>query len=205
MDRRQFFRTTLGKASQAVVEHVDRKVARHAARWVRPPFAQPEIEFLLVCTRCNECIEACPHDVIFPLPPRCGTKFTGTPALDLVNRGCHLCEDWPCVASCKSGALKPPESTEDDPPPVPVLARAWIDTTQCLPYQGPECGACAGSCPVPDALLWDGPRPRIDIDVCVGCGLCREACITEPKAVSIESLYREAVEDGDRDSGPSDE
>ncbi len=172
-----------------VVEHVDRKVASHAAHWVRPPFALPESEFLLTCTRCGDCIDGCPHRVVFPLLAHRGTKFAGTPALDLLNKGCHLCEDWPCVKSCAVGALKFADIEEDEQPVTPTLAKASVDTDKCLPYKGPECGACAGSCPVPGALTWDLQKPRIDPEVCVGCGLCREACIVEPKAIRIESLY----------------
>jgi len=191
MDRRGFFKTAIGKAGKTVVEHVDRKVARHAAHWVRPPFALPELEFLLHCSRCGDCIAACPHHIIFPLPASRGAKFAGTPALDLLNRGCHLCTDWPCVTACNTSALQLPDTAPDETPSSPKLARASIDETRCLPYQGPECGACAGSCPIPGALNWDRQKPRVDPDACVGCGLCRVACIAEPKAVRIASLYKE--------------
>jgi ferredoxin-type protein NapG len=195
MDRRKFLASAVSKASEMVVEYADRRVASHAAHWVRPPFALPELEFLLTCTRCDDCIDACPNGVVFPLSARHGTKFAGTPALDLLNKGCHLCEDWPCVKSCSVDALKLPDAPQDEQPVTPTLARAFVDTDACLPYKGPECGACAGSCPVPGALIWDLQKPRIDVDVCVGCGLCREACILEPKAVRIESLHKETVTD----------
>jgi ferredoxin-type protein NapG len=193
MDRRDFFRSAIAKTGEKVMEHADRKVASQAVHWVRPPFAQPELEFLLTCTRCGDCTNACPHQVIFPLAVRCGARVAGTPALDLTNKGCHLCEDWPCVKSCDVGALKLPYIEESEELATPTLARASVDTSECLPYKGPECGACAGSCPVPDALTWDRQKPRIDPEVCVGCGLCREACIVEPKAIRVESLYIESL------------
>lgn len=194
MDRRKFFQTAFTRASEKVMEHADRKVARQAVHWIRPPFALPELEFLLTCTRCGDCIDACPYQVIFPLSARRGTQFAGTPALDLLNKGCHLCEDWPCVQSCGVDALRLPEVEEGVPPTTPMLARAAIDTDECLPYKGPECGACADSCPVPGALIWDLQKPRIDPEVCVGCGLCREACILEPKAIRIESVHKEVAD-----------
>jgi ferredoxin-type protein NapG len=58
-----------------------------------PPYAQDELAFLLACTRCGACVTACPHGVIFPLAPRLGITVAGTPALDLLHKGCHLCED----------------------------------------------------------------------------------------------------------------
>ncbi|HHJ12619.1 MAG TPA: 4Fe-4S dicluster domain-containing protein [Chromatiales bacterium] len=197
MDRRAFFRRALRKGGEQVVRHVERRVQRKAARWIRPPWAVPEVEFLLACTRCGACIEACPHGVVFPLPARLGAEVVATPALDLTTRGCHLCDDWPCVAACEPGALRfptPPQEEEGGneetavPASPPRLARATIDTERCLPWQGPECGACAAVCPVPDALQWDGPRPHIDGARCVGCALCRAACITDPPAVRIASL-----------------
>jgi len=188
--RRAFFRQVAHKTGETLVQEVDRQVARRAAHWIRPPYALDELEFLLACTRCNACIEACPHQTIFPLAARLGVKFAGTPALDLVNKSCHLCEDWPCVSVCEPGALRLPELEEDELPPAPKLARAEIDTERCLPWQGPECGACAASCPQPGALNWDRCRPVIDAAQCIGCGLCREACIVEPRAIRVSSLYK---------------
>ena len=194
MDRRAFFRRAAGKATEVVVKEVDDKVKAEAVHWIRPPYAVDELEFLLACTRCGECVTACPHDVIFPLESRLGAKVVNTPAMDLLNKGCHLCEDWPCVNACEPKALKFPEVEEDEKMPLPVLAKASINTSTCLPYSGPECGACQGSCPVPGALVWEMERPRVDQDICTGCAMCREACIVEPKAVLISSVYeQEAV------------
>ncbi len=188
MDRRSFFTSTFKKTTREVVKRVDAKVENDALRWIRPPYALAELEFLLSCTRCNACIEACSYRLLFPLPTRLGARVAATPAMDLVNKGCHLCAEWPCVNACEAGALVIPETAGDgETAPLPVLARASIDTQACFPYSGPECGACESSCPVPGALLWDRQRPRIDQEKCVGCGLCREACIVDPSAISIIS------------------
>lgn len=183
--RRQFLRRAVAKTGEAVIDEAEQRVRRRAAHFIRPPFALDELEFLLTCTRCDACIEACPHDVLFPLPARLGTEVTRTPAMDLLNKGCHLCEDWPCVHACEPRALR---LTDSEQSVLPTLARVRIDTSRCLPYLGPECGACAASCPVEGALVWDGERPRIDEDCCTGCALCHEACITHPKAIGVQSL-----------------
>ncbi len=151
------------------------------------PFALDELEFLLACTRCGECEEACPHGVIFTLSPRLGAQVAATPALDLLHKGCHLCEDWPCISACEPQALKRAEPDDDSPPSMPMLAMAEIDTRTCLPFTGPECGACRGSCPVPGAMEWDMDKPHIVGDRCIGCALCWQACIVEPKAIGIRS------------------
>jgi len=194
MDRREFFRRGLRQASQAAVKGAEGYAARRARHWIRPPYALDELAFLLACTRCGACIEACASGVIFGLAPRLGAQVAGTPALDLLNTGCRLCPDWPCVTACEPGALRRPESgvTEEADaaasPALPRLAQAAIDPGTCLPYRGPECGACRSSCPVPGALVWHLDRPTIDPQRCVGCALCRQACIVEPKAVGIRSL-----------------
>ena len=208
MDRRDFFKSIFRSTTREVVKHADAKANKAAQRWIRPPYAINELDFLLACTRCGDCIPACPHQVVFPLSARVGVKAMGTPALDLLNKGCQLCSDWPCVQACGEGALKLPEliaqqapaeelalneetakadSTDEDlaPPPLPKLASASINTQRCLPYSGPECGACEASCPVPGALNWDAQKPNIDNTICVGCGMCRQACIMQPSAITI--------------------
>ncbi len=198
MKRRELFKLGASKAAEITTDLAARKVAAEAEQWLRPPFAREELDFLLACTRCDECIEACPHEVLFKLPARWGLKAAGTPAMDLLNRGCHLCEDWPCVAACEPNALmmavaqKAPEEAPEEgatpSAPMPKLARVTIDTNTCLPYLGPECGACSDSCPVPGALQWNGTKPVIDQNACTGCALCREACIADPKAVTVGAV-----------------
>lgn len=190
MERRAFFRLGLDRALNALLSTADAATQKETARWFRPPFALRELSFQLACTRCDKCIEACPHQVLFRLPMEYGVRAAGTPAMDLLTRGCHLCADWPCVNVCEPGALKRPVMPEGEGIPPPVLARARIDARHCLPYQGPECGACNNVCPVPGALTWDGPRPVIHENLCTGCALCREVCITTPKAVGVDTLIQ---------------
>ncbi len=188
MKRRELFKLGAQKTAQAAMDYAAAKAATRAEGWIRPPFAVDELDFLLDCTRCDACIEACAPGVLFRLPPGHGLRAAGTPAMDLLVVGCQMCDGWPCVKACEPGVLKLPETEEDDPPPLPKLARVSIDPALCLPYQGPECGACRDSCPVPGALLWRGTKPVIDADACTGCALCREACIVEPNAVRVAAL-----------------
>jgi len=199
MDRRDFFRVGLKKVTKTVVNEVDARVKKKAKRYIRPPYAISEVEFLLACTRCDDCVSACPHNVIFKLSASLGADVVGTPALDLLHKGCHLCEDWPCVNACTSEALAFPEvdraeheEVDEDIAeiviPFPKLAKATLNEKTCLPFSGPECGACVPDCPVPGALILNSEKPYIIPDLCVGCGLCREVCILEDKAITITSL-----------------
>ena len=191
MDRRGFFKLGAEKLSKTVVKVVDDKVKQRASHWIRPPYALDELDFLLACTRCDKCIEACPHNVIFKLSAKLGVQVVGTPAMDLLNKGCHLCDDWPCVEVCEPRALQFPNVEEGETLPLAKIAYAEINTQTCLPYSGPECGACESSCPVPGALKWDMTKPYIDPALCTGCGLCREVCIVDPKAVIIKSVLQQ--------------
>jgi ferredoxin-type protein NapF len=196
MDRRQFLRGGFRKTADVVLTGAEHLALQKARNWLRPPFAVGELEFLAKCTRCDACTVACPHDVIFPLSQTHGVGVEGTPALDLLNKGCHLCSDWPCVNACETGALeklaqdteKSADPRESEPRVLDCenrLSDVSIDPTECLPYLGPECGACRDSCPV-SALTWHGTRPVIDQDRCVGCALCREACITDPNSIILK-------------------
>jgi MauM/NapG family ferredoxin protein len=192
LNRREFFRGGLRKLQEAVIGGIDAHVTAQAEHWVRPPYALSEMDFLLACNRCGDCIAACPHGTVFSLPLSCGIKAATTPALDLLHNACRLCRDWPCVRSCKAGALRLPESEDEEGFPLPVIAVARIDTHRCLPYAGPECSVCREACPVPGAMLWDRGKPDIDASHCVGCALCREACIVETKAFDIRSKHQAA-------------
>lgn len=138
----------------------------------RPPGALDEADFLARCTQCMDCAVACPHAAI-------GLLGDGTPALDPNKNPCHLCEDLPCIAACERGALVP----------VPMegifYGLAAVNPRTCIPFLGPECGACRVACPI-RAIRMDGVRPVVDLDVCNGCGLCREACIVYDKAIRID-------------------
>ncbi len=226
LDRRAFLQIGLRKAATSAVDAAQTRLQQRAAHYIRPPFALDELDFLLKCTRCHDCCEACPHDLIFPLPARLGVEVVATPALDLANGACQLCDGWPCVAACEVKALQLPqldrqtaslpqpkaEASESggEPPALstvagsrapqpsepdsarvlPMLARAAIDPEHCLPFRGPECGACASSCPVPGALEFEMTRPVINEELCIGCAACRAACITSPKSITISSLAR---------------
>ena len=189
MDRRDFLRLGADKVAEIKADLARDTAPGSGGNWIRPPFAEAEPDFLINCTRCDKCIAACGYAVLFKLSGEPSHPAAATPAMDLLNRGCHMCADWPCVAACETDALKLPQGDGGAPPRPGKFAVAEIDAAQCLPYLGPECGACADFCPLEGALQWRrGGRPVINSDICSGCGRCREACITEPKAVKITLL-----------------
>ncbi len=186
MKRREVLKLGARKAAEIALEVAGQAATLRAEAWIRPPFALEEPQFLARCTRCDDCIDACDYDVLFKLSPDHGRAAAGTPAMNLLHRGCRMCLDWPCVSACQPAALAFADDTKDPPAVAPKMATVTIDRQLCLPYLGPECGACADSCPVEGALEWQGGlKPRVNQDLCAGCALCREACIVDPKAVGI--------------------
>jgi ferredoxin-type protein NapG len=71
--------------------------------WLRPPGAVEELLFLERCTKCNDCVTACPPGAIAAHPR------DGTPVLFADQSPCLLCEDLPCITACGTEALLPVE------------------------------------------------------------------------------------------------
>jgi ferredoxin len=70
------------------------------------------------------------------------------------------------------------------PPPF----RIEIDTSTCIVYKGPECGACFNLCPAEDEQPLRAAsrgRPEFSGEGCSGCGACVAACLTYPSALSL--------------------
>lgn len=71
---------------------------------LRPPGALEEFDFLASCIKCGQCIQVCPFSSISLLDLSGGIN-TATPYIDPVKRGCYLCDLFPCILCCPSGAL----------------------------------------------------------------------------------------------------
>lgn len=141
--------------------------------WLRPPGAVEEASFLERCTKCSDCIEACPPGAIVAH----GTD--GTPVLFADQSPCVLCEDLPCIAACATEALLPVDRISDV-----HMGLAVITHRLCTASQG--CHACVSKCPT-DALAMDFESLRLAIssESCVGCGICESVCKTVNDHVAI--------------------
>lgn len=131
---------------------------------IRPPWALPEIEFTDRCTRCNDCLSACPEQIIV-------TGDGGFPTVDFSRGECTFCGD--CVTSCKPDAL----ITRAEQ--APWAYKALIGPS-CLPLKGVECRVCGDYC---DARairfiprLGGSPLAEIDPEKCTACGACVAPC-----------------------------
>ena len=72
---------------------------------LRPPAAVSEDEFLKLCIKCGQCLQVCPYDSII-LEDIEGGASLGMAYIDPTKRGCYLCEAFPCVLACPTGALE---------------------------------------------------------------------------------------------------
>jgi ferredoxin-type protein NapG len=71
---------------------------------LRPPGALEEKDFLATCIKCGQCVQVCPYHSLSLLDISHGSSV-GTPFLDPRERGCYLCDLFPCVLACPSGSL----------------------------------------------------------------------------------------------------
>lgn len=165
--------------------------SRGESSLLRPPGAQGEFDFMARCIKCGKCIEACPYQALKPAGNEAGMAV-GTPRIDARDQACRLCEDFPCVDVCPTGALRDVSARSDV-----RMGVAVIDEEGCIAFQGMRCEVCYRACPLIDQAIVIDYRmregdaihtlfaPVIDEDACVGCGLCVERCVVSEPTVPI--------------------
>ena len=182
-NRRQILENTLGQWLEKVIQDAERKVAPES--YLRPPGALPEVAFLAACTRCGDCISACPPFALRKVASS-GGLAAGTPYIDPTIQACVACPDMPCAKACPTDALTlPPQGWTGY-----RLAAVELVPERCVTFTGTLCRACADACPVGSAALEmdaDG-HPVLKAEGCVGCGCCIRACITSPSSYTLRPL-----------------
>ncbi len=197
VSRKDFFKLVLDGAKQCAYEVLDgvqtaTEILEESSNeegptaklpdFVRPPGALPEKEFLAACTRCDDCVKACPHWVIRKAGPGFGESVADTPIVIPRNNPCLFCDNLPCIAACGPQALIPPA-----PGKSPKIGLAVVDMKACYLAQGQPCDYCMIHCPEKPNAVTIGERgipPNIDAEACTGCGICAQIC--PPNAIRIE-------------------
>ena len=138
---------------------------------LRPPWARAEPAFRAACTRCAECIGACPQHIIAADQER-------RPVVDFSRGECTFCGK--CVEVCAPRAL----DQIGGEPPWRLKARIRND---CLARQNVVCRSCGDACPAQAIRFRPQPMaaalPEVDEAGCTGCGACFAPC--PAKAISL--------------------
>ncbi len=132
---------------------------------LRPPWSVAEAAFVEHCTRCEDCLRACPEGILV-------RGDGGFPEVDFRRGECTFCHA--CAESCRPGVIADQAQTE-----------AWrlmpgIDPQRCLAWQGVVCVTCQEQCETSAIRLHLRPggvaRPEIAAAECTGCGACVRPC-----------------------------
>ena len=177
LGRRTFLRhsmVSLGATVQEFVKHRDAPTVEKTPNtpvldkpgWLRPPGAVHEDLFADRCTKCGDCIDACPHDAIESL------LVQETPGIYPGETPCQLCEDFPCIHACETEALMPLNNHYEV-----RMGLAKVFRNVCTAGNG--CNACVSKCPT-EAITMDFSAFLVAVDEgrCVGCGICQYICGT---------------------------
>ncbi len=169
---------------------------RDYAFLIRPPGAR-ENDLLSKCIRCGECVRVCPTGGLQPALNEAGLEGLWAPnllpRLGYCDYSCNACGQV-----CPTGAI-PALALEEKRQK--VVGVAYLDTNRCIPWSSYRpCIVCQEMCPVPDKAVKleevdvvapDGTpvhlqRPRVQPELCIGCGICEYQCpINGPAAIRV--------------------
>lgn len=129
----------------------------------RPPWSLSEAQFIDCCSRCKDCVEACPTGLLM-------RGDGGFPRADFAHVGCTFCGE--CAKACATGAI------HRDSAKAPWFFTVAIGEG-CLAAQNVECRVCGEICDV-SAIRFRPrgglPLPEVDDASCTGCGACIGPC-----------------------------
>jgi len=153
-------------------------------RFLRPPGALPEKDFLAACIGCGQCANVCPNKCISLYGMEAGVAHLSTPKISARAQACILC--MACTQVCPTNALTKLEPTEAGIRAV-NMGKAIVSEDLCYSFAGRTCGVCYRACPLPGKALTLGlyETPTVHPEHCVGCGLCEQACVQMPQAIRI--------------------
>lgn len=147
---------------------------RHNPATIRPPWVLPFSAFIATCTRCDDCIRACPQHIV-------QRGDGGYPEISFKAGECTFCGQ--CTDACQAGAFLPDKRTP---------ANAWhlsvsIQPT-CLSLNGVVCRTCGEHCDARAIRFQLQTRavavPHIQQASCTGCGACVGVCPVSAIAIT---------------------
>lgn len=157
---------------------------------ISPPGALSHDHLLHHCTSCHLCISRCPSQVIKPAFMDYGLGGIMQPVMTyekgFCNYNCTVCTDV-----CPNRALVKLEMEEKH---MTQIGRVHFVHDICVVVtDNNNCGACAEHCPTQAVTMvpYEGGEgltiPKIDPNICVGCGGCEFICPVRPhRAIFVE-------------------
>jgi ferredoxin-type protein NapG len=183
--RRDFFSRSFNSVKRVSLEAIDVGLKlKFKRKIIRPPGAIREDRFLMTCSRCDLCMDACPYNAIHKIESVSAGVLMNTPFIDPLFEACRFCEDMPCIKACEDEAL----ILIDEIAPIGL---AVVHKEHCLVYQGQRCDYCFNSCPngLKAISKSEDGTPSIDAETCVGCGKCAYICVSQSdRAITILPL-----------------
>lgn len=161
-----------------------------AQRFLRPPGALPEPAFTDTCSKCGDCVKACPAQCIRLEDDKAG----GLPHIVARESPCVVCTDLSCMKVCPTGALQMVEGRA-----FIQMGYAITDHSRCLrgegyavyddetSLMGEDCRLCVTQCPMGEEALGIDGHGVVEVrHGCIGCGVCEQVCPTESPSIWVE-------------------
>lgn len=198
MDRRNLLRKGVHFFAKPAIDSVQNKIDKvneavskitRRVPLLRPPGAISEKDFLNACTRCDDCVNACPKDAIKKAPKKMGFLIMGTPYIDPIKNPCVMCDELYCISACQDKALLPVHSPADV-----KMGYAMLDKKKCQAYGISFCQQCIIDCPIPGAITQVDSQPVFHKKICTGCGVCVRSCSTVNIPVAIKIKPQMVIE-----------
>ncbi len=177
---------------------------------IRPPGSVEESDFLAKCIKCDQCINACPTNVLQPATwSQGGLESLWTPVMKFTVGHCQY-KCTLCSEVCPTGAIRRITVEEklgkgkyQEQGPI-RLGTAFFDIGRCLPHAMEiPCVVCEEVCPTsPKAIQTKDyqvkdvygnfvilNKPFMVPDLCIGCGICETECpIKDSRAVYVTAV-----------------
>ncbi len=142
---------------------------------IRPPASVNPEEFYALCTRCGNCIKACPTKIL-KQDTRLGLGIL-TPVVIFDHAYClETCNA--CSVVCPSGAIT---LFSVNAKSQLTMGKAEVNTTDCLLSHQTECDRCIQVCSYKAIIIKGKDKeslilPEVESAKCVGCGACKIVC-----------------------------